>query len=225
METREHSDEKNEKSSKKIWNIRVYTAALLMLIPSINVQSESNSKEQNQSMFASYQKQHHSIIDMNETVEQLSDEYLFKKTIAKSFGPINSLKSIPAGGVMLKYDQVPQGTYPKTVDIFPKEMIADKLPYTIIQLWEKMFVVTPDMWFEVDKISFDTDGFHVVVSMDSRFGKITKTTSKDKKSELWEYLRKLWSEGADGRYLGSTVTEISKNNQKVFLEAFNKFNK
>lgn len=47
-----------------------------------------------------------------------------------------------------------------------------------------MFTVTPDMGFEVDDMYLDATEFTVVVTMDSRLGEISKTTSKDKKSEL-----------------------------------------
>lgn len=63
-------------------------------------------------------------------------------------------------------------------------MIADKLPYSIVKIGDKMFTVTPDMGFEVDDMYLDATEFTVVVTMDSRLGEISKTTSKDKKSEL-----------------------------------------
>jgi hypothetical protein len=40
---------------------------------------------------------------------------------------------------------MPTGIYPKTINFYPKEIKADKLPYTVVQVGEKMFVVKPDM--------------------------------------------------------------------------------
>ncbi len=222
MEKKEHMKAVNEQPSKKLFDIRSYIAALLMLIPSMHAQSVVNSNEQNASLFAAYQKHPNTGIEMNETIE-ISDEELFKAIFAKAIGPINKLTDIPAGWIVLSYPS--STTLPKTIDFFPKKMIADKLPYSVLKIGEKMFTVTPDMWFEVDDMYIDATEFTVVVSMDSRLGEITKTTSKNKEDELWEYLRKVYSEGADGRYLGSTVKEIPKSLQKMFLEEYNKLNK
>lgn len=218
MEKREYPDEKGA-SSPKISQLKSYIAALLMLVPSMNIQSWNIEKSQK----AEYPTAYQSLVESNEAVE-MSDKDLFKNASAKAFFSINSLKEIPEGGIVLSYEQTPQGTYPKTINIYPKEILADELPYTVIQLGEKMYVVSPDMWFKVEEMYIDATTFYVVVTMNTIFGDVSKTTSKNKEDELWEYLWRLWSEGEDGRYLGSTVKEVPKNLQKAFLEEFNKLN-
>lgn len=219
MEKREYTDEKGA-SSPKISQLQSYIAALLMLVPSMTIHSWIIEKSQKAEYPTAYQLP----VESNEAVE-VSDKDLFKQASEKAFFSINSLKEIPQGGLVLSYEQTPQWPYPKTINIYPKEMIADKLPYTVIQMGEKMYVVSPDMWFEVDKMYIDATTFYVVVSMNTIFGEVSKTTKKNKQDELWEYLWRLWSEGEKGRYLGSTVKEVPKNLQKKFLEEFNKLNK
>lgn len=103
--------------------------------------------------------------------------------------------------MILSYNSKPTGTYPTKIDFFPKEMKADKLPYTIVQVGEKMFMIKPDVGFEVDDMYIDDKAFYVKVSKNTLLGEVAKTTSKTKEDELGEYLWKLYSQGEDGRYL------------------------
>lgn len=163
-----------------------------------------------------------------ESKEKISDEQLFKNAVAKSLKPINKLTDIPIGWIPLLYENLPKSNLPKTMDIFPKEMKAEHLPYTIIQLGDKMFKVTPHIIgknFEVDDISMDKEKFYVVVSQGSIIGDIMhKTVSKTKDKEMWVYLYKLYTQWVHGDYPWSTVVEIPKINQKKFLADFNKLN-
>ena len=189
-----------------------------MLIPQIQVQSEDMAMSK-----YPFQK-NLSTITINESVD-VTNEQAFIDAVALSLKPIKKLTDIPTSWLVLKYTQMPTGIYPKTINFYPKEIKADKLPYTVVQVGEKMFVVKPDMWFEVDDMYVDDKAFYVKVVSNTMFGDVIKTTSKTKEDELGEYLWKLYSQGEDGRYLWSTVKEIPKNAQKVFLEEFNKLNK
>lgn len=164
------------------------------------------------------------LTDAKESIE-FSDEELFKKAVAQALGPINRLKDIPPWWIPLIYEQTPQGNRPKTIDIFPKEMMADKLPFTIVQIGEKMYAVTPDVWFQVDDVYVDAESFHVIACKSTILGDIHITASKTKDEEMGIYLLKLYSQWEDGRYKWSTVQEIPKSYQKTFLEEFDKLNR
>jgi len=89
-------------------------------------------------------KQNTSQLQVKKNIEK-ADELLFVNTVRDAFRSINSLKAIPPGGVVLKYNQTPKGYLPKTIELFPKEMKAKTLPFNLIKMGDIMFCVTPSL--------------------------------------------------------------------------------
>ncbi|MFA6256067.1 MAG: hypothetical protein WC606_02680 [Candidatus Absconditabacterales bacterium] len=160
-----------------------------------------------------------------ESVE-LNNETLFKNAVKQALAPINSLKNIPAGGIPLKYPPSYTGDLPKTIDFFPKEMKAEKLPFSLIRIGTKMFLIVPDLGFEIDEMYMDEKAFYIRVVGNILFGgiKIHKEISKSKEEELPSYLEKLRSQGKNGKYAFSTVYEIPGIYQKTYIKDLEKCN-
>jgi len=86
-----------------------------------------------------------------------------------------------------------------------------------------MFVITPDLWFVVDKMYMDKDKFYVHVTHPV-LG-IEKEIIKSKESELGAYLAKLYFKWETVNYMLSTVREIPKADQAKELQALKNLNK
>jgi hypothetical protein len=72
-------------------------------------------------------------------------------------------------------------------------MNKDHLPYTLIQLGERMFQITPTLGFEVDDIYMDKEKFYVVVCQTTFLGDVAHIpASKAKNGEMGDYLYRLY---------------------------------
>ena len=153
-------------------------------------------------------------------------EQLFKSAVAQALAPINDLQDIPAGGIPLKYPaSAPEGL-PTSINFFPKKMIAETLPFTIIMIGRTMYVATPELGFVVDDMYIDKTTFNIKVSQQTKLGKINKEVSKTKSKEMPDYLARLLKEGDRGHYIGSSIQVVtSKEQQSAYIKKLNELNK
>lgn len=216
--------EKSEKKHDLLPHIRTCIAALLMIAPSMDMQSEAPdtaiTTKQPSTIFYTQEKN-----ASQENIE-VNEELLFKSTVTQALRSVNSLKSVPEWGIQLKYPQSYTWNLPRSIDFFPKEIKKETIPYTIIRIWEKMFMVSPDLWFEADKMYIDKDAFYVHVVKKVRWTAIAgKEIAKSKEKGLPDYLYKLFTQWESWHYPLSRVRAIPKEHQKAALEALAKLNK
>ena len=154
---------------------------------------------------------------------------LFMAALNTALKSINSLDNIKDWWIPLEYPwedqwEVPSNR-PRTIDLFPKKMVASYLPYSIIKIWKRMFKITPDLWLVVGGISLDSTKFSINVCKHTLFWNIhIKTVSKDRKWALWVYFLKLWNTWEKWPYSWSTVEEVPEDQQEYELEEFNMMN-
>lgn len=214
----ENKTEKKKGSASMISHITL--AALLAALPV----KWNTSSEYSQDLFVGNPiEMKHSDTNAKESIET-DKEQLFKNAVAKAIRPINNLKSIPVGGVPLVYNESYEWKMPMSIDFFPKEINVPKLPYTIIVIGEKMFAISPDLWFQVDKMYLDEKSFYVHVTGEVFGIETGKEISKSKESELWEYLAKLYFKWTDVFYIMTTPKEIPKAYQKECIRNLEKIN-
>jgi len=228
-------DTPSQKSSKTKYILHIALASLLAVLP-IRVNAINNNKD---TMFGTevyagetwlsdttfvWEKQDNQDNENTESIE-VQNERMFKSAVATALRNINSLKDIPAGWIPLHYPNGYVGNLPKTIDFFPKEIKATNLASSLITIGNRMFLITPDLWFFIEKMYMDSLGFHSVVKRPWFFFDMTKTVSKNKTTELPDYLRRLYTEGESGYYLFSTVKEIPEAQQIYYKKVLDNANK
>ncbi len=164
--------------------------------------------------------------DISNSIEsrEIDKRDLIKNAVAKAIEPINDLNQIPEWGLELKYDWTYSTDLPDKINFFPKEIKWESLWFTLIQIWEKLFLVKPDLWFKITEMYLDSKWFHTTVESNTLIV-IRKTVSKNKEKELWEYIAKLYIEWEEWKYTLSEVNEIEPERQAEAIKKLDEINK
>lgn len=206
-----------------IWVLKyIAITALLAILP---LTGKTTASKTDAMKVVTHQVDMSTTEDVSDSVQksiEMSDEQLFKAVVAKALDPISDLKKIPKGWISLIYPSSYTWNLPKTIDFFPKEIKAETLPFTIIKIGTKMFLITPDLWFKVDEMYLDDEAFYIRVI--GVLG-ISKEISKSKAVELPTYLEKLRTQGKNGSYALSTVYEIPTWYHDTYMKLLDEFNK
>lgn len=217
--------EENKKPKQNQGNAAIKIAIMALLALPISWNTSTDSRDKDSVLSWQVDEQKNKNIVMDESLDVVSEQ-LFKTAVAEALIPINDLQDIPVWGIPLKYQSSVAENLPKTIDFYPKKMVAKTLPFTIVIIGKTMYVVTPELWFAVDKMYIDEKSFTIAVSQNTIFGEIRKEVSKSKNKEMPDYLTRLLTEGEKWHYIWSSVKVItSREVQAEYLKKLNELNK
>lgn len=165
-------------------------------------------------------------IDSKESVG-LPDSVVFKNAVVKALKSIKKLSEIPEDWLILEYNaEQSQRKLPNKINFRPKEMVGDHVPYTIMQIGDEMYKVTPN-WIGIDAYVFNMslDGNNFTVAAGKHFFSkhITfKTVIKTVDEGMPRYLNKVRVFGTTIQYDGSKLEKIPRAYQKQAIENYKK---
>jgi len=124
-------EQTHEHQNNILTNIRTYIAALLLMTPTLQVQSEDNLDIQTQGELTWVYREHHNSEEHTETIA--SYETIFKNGIKNALHGINSINQIPLWGKHIEYyrnewwpklspESVQKLGLPTTFDIMPRNV-------------------------------------------------------------------------------------------------------
>lgn len=213
MEKKENIDAEGA-PSPKIAQLKSYIAALLMLVPTLQVQSWANPTEQQEQIVSSYQEKKSSV----ENVEYMvSYETIFKDGIKKTLNDLNDINQIPVWWKTITYyrdsgnlkgkaitpESVKALELPDKFDISPR-VVNSPVESMVLILWNRNFDISPDIC-NIKNIYLTTEELVIETTL---FFDITY----DKQEKLPDLLFRLWKT-PKGKwekewFRATTVTEI-----------------
>ncbi|MFA7298785.1 MAG: hypothetical protein WC010_04030 [Candidatus Absconditabacterales bacterium] len=199
--------------------IRTYLAAVLLVGPSFQIQSEDIKNNQKDIPVGIYE-------DRNESTESTENmaryEAIFKDGIRKAINPIQTLNQIPLGGKNIEYDRdegnikekkiasetVKKLNLPEKFDINPK-VVKKPISSIIFTLGDRKFKVTPIVG-KIENIYLNTDA--LVIEGSALFDIFREDIIYDRNNKLPDLMFRLWmtspGKGKKTGFKGVTIEEF-----------------
>ena len=190
MENRENKEQYKKPVKSKKADISSYIAALLMLVPSVSVQSEDMSTQQRNTSTDRYEERY----DARETVEIMAHEVLFKNGVRKTLKGLNSISQIPVGGQPIQYyrdtgkpisaESVKAMNLPDKFDISPR-VVNDPVSSMVFTIGNRKFDISPDLC-NIKDIYLTSDALVIETTL-------LFDISYDKEEKLPDLMYRLWN--------------------------------
>ncbi len=214
INTNDSSPQHQEKKHTLLSTIRTYIAALLLMTPSMNVQSEDISKLWQEKFVSSY---HENNSSEKKVESMVSYKVIFKDGVRKTLKWLNSISKIPVWGKPIVYyrdegnikwkpiraESVKAMNLPEKFDISPRS-VTTPVSSMVLHLWNRKFDINPDLC-NIKNLYLTSEA--LVIETTLLFDIIY-----DKQEKLPDLLYRLWTtpkgKGEKKWFRGTTVTEI-----------------